>query len=104
MGRWEPGLGSPAPQSLVCLQKGLTLNLKSSWLVEPFMANDWETLRKKQRGFRTLGACALAPWAPKSPRSRLRPGPGDALSQPRTPDAGTHLPSENSETSSSVLA
>lgn len=83
---------------------GLTLNLKSSWLVEPFMAYDWEKLRKKQRGFRTPRACAPVLWAPKSPQSRLSPGPKDTLSQPRTPNVGTHLPSENSETSSSVLA
>lgn len=26
------------------------MNLKSSWLVEPFMVKDWEKLRKKQGG------------------------------------------------------
>lgn len=33
---------------------GLTLNLKSSWLVEPFMVNDWEKLGKKARELRAM--------------------------------------------------
>lgn len=47
-------------QPTICLPMVLTLNLKSSWLVEPFMVNDWEKLRKKQREFRILRAYALA--------------------------------------------
>lgn len=45
----------------VCLPVVLTLSLKSSWLVEPFMVKDWEKLKKKQREFRMLRAWALAP-------------------------------------------
>lgn len=70
--RWRPGCGETALlQPTVCLPVALTLNLKSSWLVEPFMVNDWEKLRKKQREFRILRTYALAlgaldPWVPKS--------------------------------------
>lgn len=55
------------------------MNLKSSWLLEPFMLNDWEKLRQKQREVSTLWAppqCSGAStWAPKSPGPRLCPGP-----------------------------
>lgn len=64
-------VGRPALQQL-------TLNLKSSWLVEPFMVNDCEKLRK-ERGFWVLMSAVLAIWAsdswpPKSPQPRLSPG------------------------------
>ena len=56
----DQAIGRLALLQPVCLPMGLTLNLKSSWLVEPFMVNDWEKLRKKQREFRILRAYPLA--------------------------------------------
>lgn len=57
------------------------MNLKSSWLLEPFMVNDWEKLREKQGEFRTPRACvhpgARGPppgWAP-NPVAPPPPGP-----------------------------
>lgn len=47
---WEVGPDKP----IACVTAGLTLNLKSSWLVEPFMVNDWEKLGKKPGQFRTM--------------------------------------------------
>lgn len=67
-GEAEPREGGDLSQGAVCLLMGLTLNLKSSWLVEPFMANDWERLRKKGRGS-----------GPREPQFRLSPSPGLAL-------------------------
>lgn len=127
---WRPHWFGAAPRecgdqggrphcSLACPPPGgLTLNLKSSWLVEPFMVKDWGKLRES-RG-------SSGPWsrfwcsAPRVPRSRAphleskprlqAPLPRGAHVQapprPRGPpaDVGPHLPSENSETSSSVLA
>ena len=102
-GRQGPSCG----EQPVHLPVGLTLNLKSSWLVEPFMVNDWEKLREKPMRVRVRTAGVLAPgdldvWVPGAPRPRVspRPSPGHVL----PPDSETHLPSENSDTSSSVLA
>lgn len=70
--------GWSCPGLLSAFRWGLTLNLKSSWLVEPFMVNDWEKLRKKQRAFRILTAHALAlrdldPWVPNSLQIQAQP-------------------------------
>lgn len=78
-GRRGPGCG----EQPVCLPVGLTLNLKSSWLVEPFMVNDWEKLREKPTRVRVLTAGILAPWdldswVPRSPQA-----PGQPSAQPR---------------------
>lgn len=43
------------------------MNLKSSWLLEPFMVNDWEKLREKRGEFRTPGACGPAAAPPPGP-------------------------------------
>ena len=103
-GRRGPGCG----EQPVHLPVGLTLNLKSSWLVEPFMVNDWEKLREKPMRVRVLTAGILAPGdldssaqsSAQLSQHRARPSPGHVLPS----DLETHLPSENSDTSSSVLA
>ena len=67
------------PPHLTCLPRKLTLNLKSSWLVEPFMVNDWEKLRKKQREVRTRSAYSPVLWdldlGPKEPPTQAPPWP-----------------------------
>lgn len=77
--RQSHGKVGPVSGSLVCLLMGLTLNLKSSWLVEPFMANDWERLRKKGRG---SGPREPVPWHPgpqRAPSLGSAPAPGLTL-------------------------
>lgn len=66
------------------------MNLKSSWLLDPFMVKDWEKLRKEQGEFRTPRAWvrpgARGPPSGPGPVAPPPPGPRGAAS-PSTGDS-----------------
>lgn len=66
------------------------MNLKSSWLVEPFMVNDWEKLREKPTRVRMLTAGILAPgdldsWVPGNPQALVQPSAQPGARAPSRP-------------------